>query len=106
MSYFMTASERIESFARRSCPRAILTSLLDGKPHTIEEFRCLDIHGKQFCIKSVRTWVAMLEANGYLQSGVNFGKDARRKQYRIPEGMLETVEDLLRRIPEDECPRL
>lgn len=104
--YSMSTPDRIESFARRKCPRAILTSLLDGKFRTIEEFRCIDIHEKPFYVKTVRNWVAMLESNGYLQSGIDMKKDMRRKQYRIPEEMLEPVEELLRRVTEDECQRL
>ena len=93
--YSMNTPDRIESFARRKCPRAILTKLLDGEYYTTEELRGVSNRENPFCIRTVRYWIQMLNAHGYLQSGVNMQKD-----------MLASVDNLLRRVPEDECQRL
>jgi hypothetical protein len=104
--YLMNTPDRIESFARRKCPRAILTKLLNGKYYTIEELRDVSNREKPFCVRTVRHWARMLNAHGYLQSGVNMQKDMRVKRYRLVKDMLEPAKDLLRRVPEDECQRL
>lgn len=104
--YSMNTPDRIKSFARRKCPRAILTKLLDGEYCTIEELRNVSNREKPFCIRTVRYWIWMLNANGYLQSGVNMQKDMRVKRYRLAHDMLASVDNLLRRVPEDECQRL
>jgi hypothetical protein len=106
MMYLMNAADRIESFARRKCPRAILTNLLNEEYYTIEELRCVSNREKPFCVRTVRYWARMLNAHGYLQSGVNMQKDMRVKRYRLAKDMVEPVNDLLRRVPEDECQRL
>jgi hypothetical protein len=104
----MTATDRIRSFARRRCPRAILTLLLDGGFHPLEDFCTKD--GKPFYVRTARYWVRMLVQTGYIQGGVNIQKDGRKKVYHIPPGMMGPVEDLLRRVPEMEpeempCPK-
>jgi hypothetical protein len=104
--YLMNTPDRIESFARRKCPRAILAKLLDGEYYTIEELRGASNEEKPFCVRTIRYWVWMLNANGYLQSGVNMQKDMRVKRYRLAHDMMEPANDLLRRVPEDECQRL
>ncbi len=104
--YLMNTPDRIESFARRKCPRAILTKLLDGEYYTTEELRGVSNREKPFCVRTVRYWVRMLTRHEYLKGATNLQKDGRIKFYRVPREMLEPVEELLRWIPEDGCQRL
>ena len=101
----MAPVDRIYSFARKRCPRAILTSLLDEKLHLVKEL-CIVGGEMPFCDKTVRYWLRLLVQFGYVQGVINLQIDGRYKLYRIPQGMKESVEDLLRRVPEEACQRL
>lgn len=96
----MAPVDRIYSFARKRCPRAILTRLLDGDLHLLKDL-CIVKGEMPFCDKTARYWLRMLVRFGYVQGVINLQIDGRYKLYRIPQGMKEPVEDLLRRIPEE-----
>lgn len=101
----MNDLHRIRSFARSKVPRTILTHLLDGEFYYIDDL-CNFANDNPFYIRTVRYWVKLLVEGKCLQVAFNLQKDGRKRIYRIPPEMMETVEELLRRVPEDECQRL
>jgi hypothetical protein len=101
----MNNLRRTRSFARRRCPRVILSHLLDGGYCSTEDICNLD-YGRPFHIRTIRYWVYLLVRHGYLRGATDLKKDGRKKLYYIPQEMRETVGDLMRRIPEAECQRL
>lgn len=102
---FLTDAERVQSFATRKCPRAILAHLLDEGFYSTKDLCGLN-YGRPFHIGNIRYWIYLMTENGYLRSAINLQKDGRRKLYYIPKEMRGKVEDLLRRMPEAECQRL
>lgn len=104
---YITPHERIESFAWKKYPRAILSHLIGGKVCTVQELRKLG--GKTpFYTKTVRYWILRLVQHGYVKEAIDLKADGRCKFYGIPPEKKGMVVELLQRIPGDEmeCPRL